>query len=94
MNTAQTIISQIKAIDGRAFWAWGAKDLVNTGKGLQFRVGGMAKFKGLVHVKYNEATDLYDIDFMKIKKGVPTIVHTDNDVFVEDLVNVIDLTVQ
>ena len=66
--------------------------MVNTGKGLQFRTGGMAKHKGLVHVKYNEGTDLYDIDF--IKKSMPVVVHAVSDVFVEDLVSTIDLTVQ
>ena len=94
MNTANTILQQIKTLDPRALFAWGAKDLVNTGKGLQFRTGGMAKHKGLVHVKYNEATDLYDIDFIKIKKSMPVVVHAVSDVFVEDLVNTIDLTVQ
>ena len=92
MNTANTILQQIKTLDPRALFAWGAKDLVNTGKRLQFRTGGMAKHKGLVHVKYNEGTDLYDIDF--IKKSMPVVVHAVSDVFVEDLVSTIDLTVQ
>ena len=68
--------------------------MVNTGKGLQFRTGGMAKHKGLVHVKYNEGTDLYDIGFIEIKKSMPVVEHAVSDVFVEDLVNTIDLTVQ
>lgn len=94
MNVAKTILNQIKAIDARAMWAWGAKDLVNTGKGLQFRVGGMAKFKGLVHVRYNEGDDLYDVEFIKIKKGIPVVVKKDEGVFCDCLVSVIDATVQ
>ena len=94
MNIAQTILSQIRTIDPRATWAWGAKDFVNTGKGLQFRTGGLAKHKGLVHVKYNEAEDLYDIDYLKIKKGVPTVVHYQKGIFADNLVNVIDMVVQ
>ena len=94
MNIAATILSQLKALDPRAMWAWGAKDLVNTGKGLQFRVGGLAKFKGLVHIRYNEGSDLYEIDFIKIKKGLPVVVKTVDDVYVEDMINVIDATVQ
>ena len=75
-------------------WAWVAKDLVATKQGLQFRVGGLAKFKGLVHVKYNEADDLYDIDFLKIKKGMPVVVQSSEGVFVDMLVNTIDKVVQ
>ena len=94
MTVAATILSQLKALDPRAMWAWGAKDLANTGKGLQFRVGGLAKFKGLVHIRYNEGSDLYEIDFIKIKKGLPVVVKTVDDVYVEDMINVIDATVQ
>lgn len=94
MNIATTIRNQIATIDPRALWAWGAKDLVATKQGLQFRVGGLAKFKGLVHVKYNEADDLYDIDFLKIKKGMPVVVQSSAGVFVDMLVNTIDKVVQ
>lgn len=93
MNIAQTILSQIKTLDGRALWAWGAKDLVNTGTGLQFKVGGLAKFKGQVLVKLN-AADLYDIEFFKIRKGEVKVTNTFTDVFAEDLVDVIDSVVQ
>lgn len=93
MNIAQTILSQIKTLDARALWAWGAKDLVNTGSGLQFKVGGMAKFKGQVLVKLN-ASDLYDIEFFKIRKGEIKVTNTFNDVFAEDLVSMIDSVVQ
>ena len=94
MNTATIIRDQILGLDRRALAAWGAKDLVATKQGLQFRVGGLAKFKGLVHVKYNEADDLYDIDFLKIKKGMPTVVQSTDGVYAEDLVRTIDLVVQ
>ena len=94
MNIAATILSQLKAREPFVMWAWGAKDLVNTGKGLQFRVGGLTKFKGLVHIRYNEGSDLYEIDFIKIKKGLPVVVKTVDDVYVEDMINVIGATVQ
>jgi hypothetical protein len=90
MTIAQTILSQIKTIDPRALWAWGAKNFVNTGDGLRFRTSGMVKWKGYVYIKYNEGTDLYDIEFFRIRganiktdKGV-------TDIFAEDLVNIID----
>lgn len=93
MNIAQTILSQIKTIDARAMWAWGAKDLVNTGSGLQFKVGGMAKFKGHVLVKLNGG-DLYDLEFYKIRKGQINVIQKFDDVYAEDLVNMIDSVVQ
>jgi hypothetical protein len=90
MTIAQTILSQIKTIDPRATWAWGAKELVNMGDGLKFKTSGMVKWKGYVYIKYNEGTDLYDIEFFRIR-GVN--IKTDKgmtDIFAEDLVNVID----
>jgi hypothetical protein len=93
MNTAQTILSQIKTLDARALWAWGAKDLVNMGNGLQFKTSGMCKWKGQVYVKYNEATDLYDIQFFRLLKAeVKTDCKMEN-VFAEDLVKFIDAQV-
>ena len=94
MNTAKTILSQIKSIDPMSVWAWGAKDFVATSKGLQFRTGGLAKFKGLVHIKYNEGSDLYDVDFLKMKKGMPSVVSATNEVYADMLVEVIDSVVQ
>ena len=93
MTIAQTILSQIKTLDGRALWAWGAKDLVNTGNGLQFKVGGLAKFKGQVLVKLNDS-DLYDIEFFKLRKGEVKVITALSDVFAEDLVATIDSVVQ
>jgi hypothetical protein len=90
MTIAQTILSQIKTIDPMATFAWGAKELVNMGDGLKFKTSGMVKWKGYVYIKYNAGTDLYDIQFFRIR-GVN--VKTDKgmtDIFAEDLVNVID----
>jgi hypothetical protein len=93
MTTAKTIMSQIKMIDAYAFMAWGAKEFVDTGSGLQFKVGGLAKFKGYVHITLN-SLDLYDIHFFKIRSGVMKTVSQSSNIFVEDLVNTIDLVVQ
>lgn len=91
---AQTILSQINTLDPRAFWAWGAKELTVTPEGLRFRVGGLAKFKGLVHVKYNRGTDLYDVDFIKTRKDHLGVVQTKYDLFAEDLVEALDSIIQ
>lgn len=90
MTIAQNILSQIKAVDPDAAWAWGAKELVNMDDGLKFKTTGMVKWKGYVYIKYNNGTDLYDIEFFRIRnfeikcdKGV-------TDIYAEDLVRVID----
>ncbi len=91
---AQTIMQQIKSIDSRAFMAWGSKEYQITKEGLQFKVGGLAKFKGLVHVKYNRGNDMYDIDFAKVRKGEYIVVTNIDNVFADQLVDCIDSVVQ
>ena len=90
MNTAQIILSQIKAIDPRALWAWGAKDLMNMGDGLKFKTSGMTPYKGYVYVKYNSGKDLYEIQFFRFRKMEVKYDKVVEDVFAEDLVSVID----
>ena len=90
MTIAQTILSQIKTIDPMATFAWGAKDLVNMGDGLKFKTSGMVKWKGYVYIKYNEGTDLYDIEFFRIRNCEIKCDKGMTDVFAEDLVRVID----
>lgn len=93
MTIAQTILSQIKTIDPRATWAWGAKELVNMGDGLKFKTSGMVKWKGYVYIKYNEGTDLYDIEFFRIRNCEIKCDTGMTDIYAEDLVRVIDSVV-
>jgi len=90
MTIANTIVNQINAIDSRAVWAWGAKEFINMGDGLKFKTSGMVKWKGYVYIKLNEGTDLYDIQFARIRKYEWKIDKELNGVFAEDLVSVID----
>jgi hypothetical protein len=90
MSVAQTIRQQINSIDRMAFFAWGVKEMIANTNGLQFKSTGMAKWKGWVDVKYNEGTDLYDIDFFRIRAGVLKMDRKVTDVFAEDLVRIID----
>lgn len=90
MSVAQIILSQIKTLDPRALWAWGAKDLVNMGNGLKFKTSGMTPWKGHVYVKYNEGTDLYEIQFYRLRKAEIKMDKVVEDVYAEDLVEVID----
>lgn len=90
MNTAQVILSQIKSLDPRALFAWGARDLVDTGGGLKFKTSGLTAWRGWVWIKYNQATDLYDIDFFKIRKLAVVNSGSATGIYAEDLVDVID----
>jgi hypothetical protein len=90
MSVAQTILSQIKTLDRTAMIAWGAKDLVNMNDGLKFKTSGMTKWKGYVYVKYNEGSDLYDIDFFRIRGVDVKYDKQAKGIYAEDLVWVID----
>jgi len=86
---AETILSQIKQLDGWALAAWGAKDLLNLGDGLQFKTSGMTPWKGYVQIRLN-GLDYYDISFVKMRKGVAKTVKEMKDVVAFDLVECID----
>ena len=89
---AVTILDQIKTIDPRATWAWGAKDMVAMENGLRFKTTGMVKNKGYVTIKLN-GSDLYDIEFGKIRNLKYKAMKREEDVFAEDMVNFIDTMV-
>jgi hypothetical protein len=89
MNIAQTILSQIKALDPMALFAWGAKDLINMENGLKFKTTGITPYKGYVYIKLN-GKDLYDIQFFKVRNLEVKTDKVVEDVYAEDLVRVID----
>lgn len=93
MSVAQIIRSQIYALDRFAFGAWGAKDLLNMGNGLKFKTSGMVKWKGYVYVKYDDGSDLYNIDFFRVRGVDIKYDKQVEGVFVEDLVRIIDAQV-
>lgn len=90
MEIAKTILSQIKALDPRATWAWGAKDFVAMRDGLKFKSSGMVRWKGYVYVKYDDGQDLYNIDFFTLRKAEIKYKERLEGVFAEDLVTLID----
>jgi hypothetical protein len=89
-SIAQTVLSQIKAMDPMALFAWGVKDIVNTGKGLQFKTSGMTPWKGHVHIVLDEAMDLYNVEFYRIRAGKIKTDKQVNGVYVNELISVID----
>lgn len=90
MNTAQIILSQINTLDPRAMFAWGAKGLTNTGDGLTFKTSGMTPWKGYVSIKYDEGKDLYQIEFVRVRNFERKLDKVVDDVYAEDLVQIID----
>lgn len=90
MNTASTILMQIKSQDSNAFWAWGSKDMVALENGLQFKTSGMVKRKCIVQVIYDEGRDMYNVVFGRIRKFEWKIDHKVEQVFFDQLVQIID----
>jgi len=66
---AVTTFKQIRALDPRAMFAWGAKDILtlNEGLTLRFKTSGLVKWKGYVEITYNAGSDLYDIKFYRVR---------------------------
>lgn len=89
MSVAKTILSQIKTLDSKALWAWGATGLAATEDSLTFKSSGMVKHKGYVTIKLN-GRDLYDVTFGKMRKFQYKELARVEDVFVEDLIKTID----
>ena len=89
MSVAKTVYSQIKTLSPWAMPAWGAKELVALKDGIQFKSSGMVKNKGIIQVKLN-GSDLYNVTFGKVRKFKYKEIKKVTDVFVEDLIGVID----
>ena len=70
-------------------WSWGFHQPMAVKNGLRFKVQGF-KFRGVVEVKYNEGSDLFDVSFIKAGKVVKTI----DGVFFDMLVETIDYYVE
>ena len=70
-------------------WSWGFNSPIAIENGLRFKVQGF-KFRGIVEVKYNEGSDLFDVSFIKAGKVVKAI----DGVFFDMLVETIDYYVE
>lgn len=104
---AQTIWEQMKTMDGNLCMCMGVHKLQVIDNGVQFKVNG-SSFKGLVQITLNGA-DLYDISFVKLARkqnkqamayGVrtfdisPEVVESYKDVFVDEMMDVLERTVE
>jgi hypothetical protein len=93
MTIAKTIVEQIRYMDRWAFGAWGAKNMMALPKGLSFKTSGAVKWKGTVTITLDEAKDLYVVKFSRLRKLNVIVDKIMDEVFVEDLVSVIDAQV-
>ena len=78
-------IMQILRSQLMVMWSWGFNSPIAIENGLRFKVQGF-KFRGIVEVKYNEGSDLFDVSFIKAGKVIKTI----DGVFFDMLVETID----
>ncbi len=97
MTVANTIFAQIKALDPRALMAWGVighptNRIVGGENYLSFKSAGMVRWKGYVKITLN-SLDLYDIEFSRFRAGKQTIDKVVNDVYCDQLVEIIDAQV-
>jgi len=88
MEMAKYIISILRT-QLMVMWSWGFNSPIAIENGLRFKVQGF-KFRGIVEVKYNEGSDLFDVSFIKAGKVVKAI----DGVFFDMLVETIDYYVE
>jgi hypothetical protein len=93
---AETILSQIKALDPRATLAWGAKEFIgftesskNLGS-LRFKATNNPNFKSIFITISLEFNDTYTISAWKIVKHEVVVKTKHSDVYCDMLVDVID----
>ncbi len=87
---AETILSQLRALDKWALGSWASREFVAIENGLQFRVRGTKiKVGGMVQITLN-SRDLYDIKLLMVR-GVTVKTKAEvTDVFVDTLVDALD----
>jgi len=86
---AKEIIRQIKVIDRGAIFVWGAKDFLYLENGVTFKTSGVVKWKGHVTIRLN-SKDYYDVSFHEVRGTNISHQESFEDVFAEDLVNIIN----
>ena len=91
MTVADTILSQIRAMDYWAMGAWGAYSLSKSPDALYMRVKG-PRFTGKIGVHYHYPSDTYIVRAYSRNDdtGEAEVVEEWKDVFAEDLVPVLD----
>lgn len=69
-ETEMSIANEIaKQIGNKAFTMMGASNLVDTGEGLQFKIGRNPKSITHVTIKLEEASDTYKVEFIRLGRA-------------------------
>ena len=104
LEIANTIKTQLYALDKMQMWGMGAKKFIAIENGLRFSVNG-AQHKGLVEITLDEAKDLYKVEFVKMGRKinqemkalgiksydqVRKVIRSLDEVFAEDLTEILD----
>ena len=90
MNTMAQYIMMILKSRLTVMFSWGARRFTAIQNGLVFHVQGYL-LNGWVKIIYNEGTDAFDLSFINNRKE---IVKTVNEVYIDNLVDVIDYHVE
>jgi hypothetical protein len=90
MEIAKTIQSQLLGLGRIKVMCWGANSWTGGKDFLMFKVQGF-KFKGIVKITL-KGDDTYTIEFMTIMKR--EVKHTREQVFFDEMVDIIDLYVE
>lgn len=88
-KTGDVILKQIKYLDRWALPSWDAKDFILLDDGVQFDVKG-SKFRGRVIIVLDKRNDTYNIELGNIRNLKWKSKTTLKNIFVEDLVNILD----
>tara|TARA_Y100001973_G_C5155688_1_gene310596 strand:+ start:993 stop:1313 length:321 start_codon:yes stop_codon:yes gene_type:complete len=68
------ILNQLRGMDRMCLHAWGAfnspkiNPVILMPDGLKFKTQGLVAWKGYVYIRYDYGTDLYTVEFAKIRK--------------------------
>ena len=87
MQIAQTIIAQLGGT-GRLSAMINARDFVALEDGVMFRFSGNRKINK-IRIRLN-SLDLYDVEFLKVKKFDFTVTASESNVYAEDLKKIIE----
>jgi len=89
MEMANYILSILRTNLG-IIWSWGFHQPISISDGLKFKVQGF-KHTGWVVIKYNEGTDLFDVNLTNPSGGV---VQQIEGIYLDELIDTIDYHVE
>jgi hypothetical protein len=93
LSVAKEILRQLKMFDPVALMAWGFQKPSGDEYSLTFRVNGAKVGHAFVTIILN-GKDLYDIEVYKIRTTQKKMIKRVEDVYAEDMVDVIDHIVE